>query len=178
MKNKLKFLILLLITLSFSSCDEAEELLNLTRDFDDTIVETIAISIDKTTGNRATFSNTKVLSIDDPELQPYINKIKSVEIKNLSYKIINFSGDPTGDVNGEFLIDNIVYLTNAFVVKTEADNGTIFKITEVAALNEIATKLKANKKLTAKYSGDALCDNEDMDIPIEITLSVKITVSL
>lgn len=178
MKNTTKFLILLLMTFSFSSCDEAEELLNLTKDFDDTIIETIAISIDKTTGNRAAFSNTKVLSIDDPELQPYINKIKSVEIKSLSYKIINFNGDATGDVNGEFLIDNIVYLTNAFVVKTEADNGTIFKITEVAELNEIATKLKANKKLTAEYSGDALCDNEDMDFLVEITLDVKITVSL
>jgi hypothetical protein len=81
-------------------------------------------------------------------------------------------------VHGEFLIDNIVYLTNAFVVKTEADKGTMFKITEVAALNEIANMLKANKKLTAKYSGDALCDNDEMDFLIEVTVDVKITVSL
>jgi hypothetical protein len=178
MKNKFKFLIFLLITFSFSSCDQAEELLNLTKDFDDTIVETIAINIDKTSGNRATFSSSTILSIDDPALQPYINKIKSVEIKSLSYKIINFSGDANGDVNGEFLIDNIVYLTNAFVVKTEADKGTIFKITEVAALNEIAKQLKANKKLTAKYGGDALCDNDEMEFLVEITADVKIIVSL
>ncbi len=166
------------MTFSFSSCDQAEELLNLTKDFDDTIVESIAINIDKTAGDRVAFSNSTVLSIDDPALQPYINKIKSIEIKSLSYKVINFIGDPSGDVNGEFYIDNIVYLTNAFTVKTEADKGTIFKITEVAELNEIANKLKANKKLTAKYSGDALCDNDDMNFIIEITLDVKITVSL
>ena len=178
MKNTFKFLILLLMTFSFSSCDEAEELLNLTKDFDNTIVESIAINIDKTAGDRVAFSNSTVLSIDDPALQPYINKIKSIEIKSLSYKVINFIGDPSGDVNGEFYIDNIVYLTNAFVVKTEADNGTVFKITEVAELNEIAKKLKANKKLTAEYSGDALCDNDDMNFLIEITLDVKITVNL
>jgi hypothetical protein len=59
-----------------------------------------------------------------------------------------------------------------------ADNGTIFQITEVAALNEIAKKLKANKKLTAVYSGDALCDNDDMNFDVEITLKVKIKVKL
>ena len=178
MKNIAKFLLLLLIAFSISSCDEAEDLLNLTKDFDDTIVESIAISIDKTAGERASFSNSTVLSIDDPALQPYINKIKSIEIKSLSYKIINFNGDATGDVNGEFYIDDIVYLTDAFVVKTEADKGTVFKINDVAELNEIANKLKANKELTAKYSGDALCDNDDMNFQIEITLDVKITVNL
>jgi hypothetical protein len=35
-----------------------------------------------------------------------------------------------------------------------------------------------NKKLTAKYSGDALCDDDDMNFLIEITLDVKITVNL
>lgn len=178
MKNTFKFLIFLLITFSFSSCDTIDDILDLTKDFDSTIVESIQLNIDKTDGERETFSNSVLLSLDDPALQPYLNKIKDVEIKSLSYRIINFNGDPTGDVHAEFLIDNIVYLTNAFVVKTEADKGTVFKITEVAALNEIAKQLKANKKLTAKYSGDALCDNDEMDFFVEITVSVKITVNL
>jgi len=178
MKNITKFLLLLLLTLSFGSCDEAEELLNLTKDFDSTIVESIPLDIDQTTGDRASFSNTKILSLDDPALQPYINKIRSIEIKSLSYKIINFNGDPGGDVSGEFYIDNIIYLTDAFVVKTAADNGIVYKITEVAALNEIATKLKANKKLTAEYSGDALCDNDKMNFLVEITIDAKIKVGL
>ena len=178
MKNTFKLLILLFTIFSLSGCDEAEELLNLTQDFDDTIIESIAINIDMTAGNRAEFSSSTTFSLDDPALQPFINKIENIEIKSLSYKVINFNGDASGDVNADFLIDNIIYLENAFVVKTEADNGTIFKITEVAALNEIATKLKANKKLTAKYSGDALCDNDNMSFSVEITLRVKITVSL
>ena len=178
MKNITSFLLLLLITFSLGSCDEAEKLLNLTKDFDDTIVESIAISIDQTAGDRATFSNTKVLDINDPDLQPYLNKIEDVEIKSLSYKIIDFSGDPDGDVNGEFYIDGIIYLTNAFVVKTVADDGMVYNITEVSALNEIAKKLKANKKLTAKYSGDAMCDNDNLNFKVEITLSAKIKVKL
>ena len=178
MKNITKFLILILNSFSISSCDEAEKLLNLTEDFDDTIVEAIALDVDQTSGDRVSFSNTTILDINDPDIQPYLNKIENIEIKSLSYKIINFSGDPDGDVNGEFYIDDIIYLTNAFVVKTEADKGTVFKITEVAALNEIAKKLKANKKLTAKYSGDALCDNDDLHFKVEITLSAKIKVKL
>ena len=178
MKNITKFLLLLLLTLSFSSCEEAEKLLNLTKDFDSTIVEAIPLNIDQTAGDRASFSNIKILDINDPDLQPYLNKIEDIEIKSLSYKIINFNGDPAGDVNGEFYIDNIIYLTEAFVVKTTADNGTIFNITEVSALNEIANKLKENNKLTAKYSGDALCDNDNMNFKVEITLKAKIKVKL
>ena len=178
MKNITKFLLLLLLTLSFSSCEEAEKLLNLTKDFDSTIVEAIPLNIDQTAGDRASFSNIKILDINDPDLQPYLNKIEDIEIKSLSYKIINFSGDDGGDVNGEFYIDNIIYLTDAFVVKTAADNGTVFNITEVSALNEIANKLKANKKLTAVYSGDALCDNDNMNFMVEITLKAKIKVKL
>jgi hypothetical protein len=178
MKNLTKFLLLLLLTHSFNSCDEAEKLLNLTKDFDSSIVEAIPLNIDQTRGERDTFSNTMVLNIDDPALQPYLNKIEDIEIKSLSYKIINFNGDPSGDVNGEFYIDNIIYLNDSFVVKTAADNGTLFQITEVTALNEIAEKLKANKKLTAVYSGDAFCDNDDMTFKVEITLKVKIKVKL
>lgn len=178
MKKIAKLLLLLIFALSISSCDEAEDLLNLTKDFDDTIVETIDLSIDQTSGDRTSFTNTKTLDINDPNIQPYLNKIENIEIKSLSYKIINFSGDPDGDVDGEFYIDGVIYLTNAFVVKTEAEKGTVFKITEVAALNEITKNLKANKKLTAKYSGDALCDNDDLNFKVEITLSAKIKVKL
>ena len=178
MKKIAKLLLLLIFALSISSCDEAEDLLNLTKDFDDTIVETIDLSIDQTSGDRTSFTNTKTLDINDPNIQPYLNKIENIEITSLSYKIINFSGDPDGHVNGEFYIDGIINLTNDFVVKTEAVKGTVFKITDVAALNEITKKLKANKKLTAKYSGDALCDNDDLNFKVEITLSAKIKVKL
>jgi len=178
MKKIAKLLLLLLFALSMSSCDEAEDLLNLTKDFDDTIVETIDLGIDQTSGDRASFTNTKTLDINDPDIQPYLNKIENIEITSLSYKIINFSGDPDGHVNGEFYIDGIIYLTNDFVVKAEAVKGTVFKITDVAALNEITKKLKANKKLTAKYSGDALCDNNDLNFKVEITLRAKIKVKL
>ena len=35
-----------------------------------------------------------------------------------------------------------------------------------------------NKKLTAKFSGDALCNNDDLYFMVEITLSAKIKVKL
>lgn len=109
-------------------------------------------------------------------LESHLNKIKSLKLTKLSYKIINFAGDENGQVEASFSADNQVSLSNAFTVKAAADNGTVYEIQEVAELNRIANALKAGNTIMVKYEGKALCDNGPMDFVVEVQYEATITV--
>ncbi len=172
MKKLIKIFVVLLISFSFNACDEAEDLLDVK--IPASINENIIVQIDDTNSSWDTYSKSVLLSIDTGDIHKYINKIKDVKVNKLSYKIINFSGDPTGKVKGSFTIDNTnINLENEIVVKTEADKATVFEITNVDELNEIGEELKKNKRFTARYSGSALCD-ENMNFIIVITANITV----
>ena len=175
-----KFLIALLIgfiAFNFSSCDE-DDLKGLLPAFDVDLnkVELIPVKVDQTNGEWIVFTQTTNLDIINNQTKDHISKIKSLKIKGLSYKIINFSGDSMGEVDGSFSVANQIALQNNIVVKTEADGGTIFQITETDALNRIANLLKTGKSAEVKYSGSALCNDNDMNFTIEVTLDAKVTI--
>jgi len=177
MKKFLMALLIGFISFNFSSCDE-DDLKELLPAFDVDLkkVELIPVQVDQTNGEWIVFSQTTNLDIINSQTKDYISKIKSLKINSLSYKIVNFAGDPIGQVDGAFAVANEISLQNKIVVKTEADNGTIFQITEVAELNRIATLLKKGESVEVKYSGSALCDDADMDFSIEVTLDAKVTI--
>jgi len=175
-----KFLVAFLIGFigfGFSSCDE-DDVKGLLPDFDVNLkkVELIPVQVDKTNGEWVVFSKITSLDIINNQTKDYISKIKSLTINSLSYKIVNFAGDPIGKVDGSFAVANIISLQNAIVVKTEADNATIFQITDTNELNRIATLLKKGDPAEVKYSGSALCNDGDMNFSIEVTLDAKVTI--
>jgi hypothetical protein len=162
---------------SFSSCDEDDIkglLPSIKADINKT--ENIPVNIDQTNGERIAFSEKTNLNIVNDDTKDYLNKIKAVDITKLSYKIINFSGDPAGDVAGSFSVAGQVSLENAFVVKTAADNQIVYEITEVNELSRIANALKSGQTITVEYSGSALCDADEMDFIVEVTLVAKVTI--
>ena len=177
MKNILLVLGMFLISFSFSSCDE-DDLEGLLPPFNVNLneVENITVHIDQTNGDRVVFSETTNLNINNNDTKDYLDKIKSISISKLSYKIINFSGDPVGDVAGSFAVAGQVSLSNAFVVKTSADNQIVYEITDVNELSRIANALVAGKSVVVQYSGDALCDDDDMDFIVEVTIVAKVTI--
>jgi len=177
MKKTIFIFTAFLLFFGFSSCDE-DDIKEFLPSFDVNLVETenIPVHVDKTNGDWATFTNSVALSIVNDDTKDYLNKIKNIRINKLSYKIINFSGDPSGEVDGSFWADNTISLNNAFVVKTAANNGTVYQITETAELDRIATALKNGHTINVKYSGNALCDNANLDFIVEVTLDAKITI--
>lgn len=177
MKNILLVLGMFLISVSFSSCDE-DDLEGLIPAFDVNLAKTgiIEVLIDQTNGDWVNYSKTTTLNIVNGDTEDYLNKIKSVKINKLSYRIINFNGDPNGEVKGSFAVAGQVSLSNDFVVKTSADNGVVYEVTEVAELNRIATALKSGQNVVVEYSGSALNDDDLMDFDIEVTLNVKVTI--
>ena len=162
---------------SFSSCDE-DDVAGLLPSFkvDINQTENIPVFVAQTNGVRTAFSEITDLTIENQDTKDYLNKIKSVSITKLSYKIINFFGDPAGDVAGSFSVANQVSLQNDFVVKTAADNQIVYEITEVNELNRIADALKSGKTITVEYAGSALCDDSDMNFVVEVTLVAKVTI--
>ena len=178
MKKTLLVLGIFLIGFSFSSCDE-DDIIGLLPDFDVPInqTENIPVHIDRTNGDRISYSETTDLNIKNKDTEDYLNKIKDVKITALSYKIINFSGDPIGDVEASFSVANEVSLQHAYVVKESADKGKVYAITEVDELSRIANALKSGQTVKVEYSGSALCDADDMDFTVEVTLVAKVTIN-
>ncbi len=177
MNRSLIALLTLCMCFSFTSCDE-DDIKGLLPNFNVDInkTENIAVIINQTNGDRIAYSEKTSLNIVDKNTEDYLNKIKNVEIITLSYKIINFSGDPIGDVAGSFSVAGQVSLQNAFVVKTSADNQIVYEITEVNELNRIANALKSGQTITVEYAGNALCEDGNMDFVVEVSLVAKITI--
>lgn len=177
MKKTLLAFGIMCLCLNFSSCDEDDVtglLPSFTVDVDQ--IETIPVHIDQTEDDWMAYSFKNTLTINNKDTKDYINKIKNVEITKLSYKVINFSGDPLGEVKGSFMVANQISLENAFVVKTAANDQIIYEIKEVAELNRIAEQLKAGQTVNVVYMGSALCSTNDMDFEIEITLETKVNI--
>ena len=174
--NKSIFTISVLVSIfSFVlfSCDDLEELADVT--FDTTLSERIVVHVDQTAGTASDFNQTIVLNLDNADTNQYLDQINDLSVNSLSYKVIDFTGDPAGTIDAEFLVNDVSLLTNSFVVKTQADAGTTYEVDNVAQLNQIATALKNGLQVTAKYDGTALCDDDDMDFKVEVTIGISVT---
>lgn len=178
MKRTLIALCITCAFFGFSSCDE-EDIAGLAPDFDVQLKETenVPVKVDQTDGEWVSFSSEAPISIVNNDTKAYLNKIKSVKLTKLSYKIINFGGDENGEVEASFKVENQVSLMNAFKVKTAAENGTVYEIKEIAELNRIANALKAGHTIMVKYEGNALCDNGPMDFTVEVQYEATITIN-
>ena len=126
-----------IFSLVLFSCDDLEELADIT--FDTTLSERIVVGVDQTTGTPSDFNQTIVLNLDNADTNQYLDQINDLSITSLSYKVIDFTGDPAGTIDAEFLVNDVSLLTNSFVVKTEADSGTTYEVTNVAQLNQLAS---------------------------------------
>ena len=162
----------------FSGCDE-DDLEALLPDIDIEVdaTEEIPVFIDQTGGDWVEFSETTVISILNNDTQEYVDKIKRVKIKELRYKVLTFQGDPNGEVQGSFSADNGKTFENQFQVKQAYDNQTVYEVQDVDELNRIASALKSKKTIQVKYSGMALCDQDDMDFIIQVELVAQVTVN-
>lgn len=160
-----------------SSCDEESLDTNLpVIKIDVNKIEKIPVHVDKTDGDWASFTFKNSLSLITPETKDYLDKIEMVEIKRLCYKIINFNGDPAGEVQGTFQLDKKISLENSFVVKTSADNQTVYYVTDVEELNRIGEALKNSRVINVVFSGSALCDDDAMDFEVEVSFEAKVKI--
>ena len=168
MKTTAKILSVLLMCFVFTSCDD--DLLDV--DFDTTVKATIVAHVDQ---GQETIDESVVLSLDNNDTHDYLDNIKNVKIKKLTYKIISFSGDSEGYIDVDFYADTITLTAKEFFVKEAYDAATIFEITDVSKLNTMADLLKTNNSTTVGISGQSTAVEEEMDFNIEVTAELEVT---
>lgn len=172
MKKTIQFLTILAIVFSFTSCDELTDV-----DFDTTMTERIDVNIANTEGEAAAFTANSTMRLSDGsgDIDDYINYIKEVEVKKLTYKIINFSGDENGEITVNFKVNgNLLKEHAATNAKSVADSGEIFEITDIQELTSIATALENSQQIQVSYAGEATT-NDVMNFKVEVTLEAAIT---
>lgn len=169
---------LLFFGLVFSGCDE-DDIAAVLPDIDIAVSETeeIPVFVQKTGGDWVQFSETTNVSIVNNDTQKYLNKIKKVKIKRLRYRVLAFQGDPNGEVQGSFSADNGKTFQNQFMVKKAFDDQTYYEVQDVDELNRIANALKSKNTIQVRYSGMALCDQDDLDFILEVEFEAEVTVN-
>lgn len=169
---------LLFFGLVFSGCDE-DDIAAVLPDIDIAVSETeeIPVFVQKTDGDWVQFSETTNVSIVNNDTQKYLNKIKKVKIKRLRYRVLAFQGDPNGEVQGSFSADNGKTFQNQFMVKKAFDDQTFYEVQDVDELNRIANALKSKNTIQVRYSGMALCDQDDLDFILEVEFEAEVTVN-
>jgi hypothetical protein len=173
MKNTIKLAIVLVAFISFTACDDLTDV-----DFPTSLNQNIPVHISSTGEGEDTFSESIQFSIDNKDTHDYLKLFKTVEITKFTFKIINFQGDDSGEIDAEFFVDSTSLINVKTNVKTAADNSTIYEITNVQQLNAISKVLKNGQNVTAKIQGTVNSMYDDMDFQVAITIEVKIVASI
>lgn len=170
MKKKLNiWTILLIISGVFVSCD-LESLAD--KEIDSSTSHSFTVTVQN---GQKSFGKTEIISINNNDVKDYLDKIKSVEIRKMTYQITNFSGDANCTINSfKAYLGEELALNDADINPKEAsDNGTVFEVKNAEVLNNAGTKLKNNQSISVMYNGTATStDASQFQIKVNITVVV------
>jgi type IV pilus biogenesis protein CpaD/CtpE len=157
---KTKMILLAALIAIFSGCDKIKDATtvpietSLKADIPVVVTATGKKSTDQTgTVNAIIFTKTQDLSLSsNADIQPYLSKIKSVDLNALVVTITGLSAGQTInsvalDVTG---VGNIFTQTNISMT-----NNTFTPVITAATLANVAAKLTSDKKITLTVSGNA-----------------------
>ncbi|MFM9826891.1 hypothetical protein [Flavobacterium sp.] len=169
--KKILFISVLFTSFLFSSCgDDLEELLDVK--FNTTITEEIPVTV--IAGTNSLIESTEFSLIENTETSKYLDKLKTIEIKKMTYKIIEFTGDSTGKITAVLEADGeTLHSISDKTVNTEFVNATVFEVTNKAALLNAATSLLKNKKISLKTNGQTV-STSPMSFKIKLTLDLDV----
>ena len=174
MNKLIRFSAFIILTFGIIACDEVKDAINEITEinFNTTLTDSFAVTIES--GNEMNVSQSVSISIDNDDTHDYLSKIESVSINSLTYKIISHSGDDTANAAVDFFADQTVLMSHNIVIKEAFDNGTIFQVTDVDYLNEIATKLENGSSVLMGMSGVSNSEGAT-NFTVEVTIDVKVT---
>ena len=168
--KKILFITVLFSSLLLSSCgDDLENLLDVS--FNTSISQNIAVNV---VGGNNSLNQTIPFSLANTDTSKYLDKLKTLEIKKMTYKIIEFSGDPTGKITVDLQADGeTLHSITDKTVNTEFVNATVFEVTNKVALLNAATSLLKNKTISLKTTGQTIT-TEAMNFKILVTLDLAV----
>jgi hypothetical protein len=157
---KTKLILLLTLVAVFSGCDKIKDATtvpiqtNLKADIPVVVTASGKKSAEQAGSvNAVTFTKTQDLSLSgNTDIEPYISKIKSIDVNSLVVTVTGLSAGQTInsvalDVTG---VGNIFTQTNISM-----SNNSFTPVIASGTLDNVATKLTSDKKLTLTVSGNA-----------------------
>jgi hypothetical protein len=165
--KKMFFMAVLFSSFLFSSC--GNDLFDVS--FNTTITEDYTFEV---SGGSIPLNQSIPISLNNEDTSKYLNNLKSIEIKKMTYKIIEFSGDPEGKITLNLTANYETFHSISDVtVKTAFDNATVYEVTNKAALTKAANSFLQNKTITLETSGESVSTNP-MSFKFLITLELGV----
>lgn len=170
MKNTIKFLAFALLIFTLNACDDEQKPL-ADVEFETTITKEIPFHFNIFQDYT---SETVTIGLDNEDTNPYLNELKSVTIKSLKYKFVNFSGDSDCSMNVEISTDNTIFEIKEFEIHNATIDQTVFEITDIDKLSIMANLLKENKEAIFKMEGAIGPNGNEADFTVQVTLVLEI----
>ena len=174
MKTFIKFLVVVLLMVSYTSCDELDELTEV--DFNTTLNESFFVTVPDGSLQGQIYD----VNILNSDTEDYLDVLQDVDITSFTYRLVGFNIDNEGTIVGSFLYiesvgsDGQILVAHDMVVSEVVNAGTVFEVTDVTYLNAIANQLKSGQDVQFGLGGTATCDPE-MTFTIEMTIGLAIT---
>lgn len=174
MKNRIIITMVsaLFITGILSSCDLFDKADDVS--FNTTIEKSFVVN----NAGAGTYSDEIVLDATaDPEVAKYKEKIKSIIINKISYRITNYDGPSGATFEGDMLFGNSGSLgtieINALNLGTASSSGQEFELAfSQTQIDAIAEQLKTNNTVTATMAGTF--SEGPVSFVVEVTIDAKV----
>lgn len=170
-----KLIPLLLVVLFITSCEDNEIPVTLTASSD--ITESVAVSIPQTNGTSVAFDET--VTQDLTTIISNFNDVTDIAINSLSYQYKNVTGNTDAVIESAAIkINGNTISSISFVnMAQEANNGTVFSITDEAVLNQLESLFLNNASVDIQFAGTAVSSEGSVDFDIEFSLNLTVTLN-
>lgn len=156
--------------MSFSSCDEVDELTQI--DFDTDITEEITVNLSDASDSFT--GNVMINLADNSDIEEYLSNIEDIQITEASYILKNYVGEEiaTGSITATAASQSFGPYSHTFF--TDAQNGTVFEFDDAAKLNTVANTLQNTNQLNVQFSGTQ-DPAQNGSFIIEVTFKLNVT---
>jgi len=166
---------LLLAVVLITSCDINDNPITLTAS--STITEAIPVSIPQTTGTSATYDQT--VSQDLSDAIANFSDVTDIAINSLSYQFKNVTGNTDAVIESASIIinGNTVSSISFLNIAQEANNSTVFNITDQSVLSQLESLFLNNASVDIQFTGTAISQAGPVDFEIELTIDLTVTLN-
>lgn len=169
-----KFIPLAIIALFIVSCEDSNP---ITITATTSLEEAIPITIPQTIGTA--HSTDVTIDEDLSNIIDNLSDVNSIDITGLSYQFKNVTGNTDAVIqNATLVINGITVATISNInINQEANNGTVFSISDEGVLNQLEDIIFNNSLVSINYASSTLSDQGSVSFDLEISIQISATLN-
>lgn len=166
------FSALLVLGLSFFSCDSLDELTE--HEFSTTLEADIPVSWN---AEDSQFSATETVSLDNSDTHDYLDMLEEINIQKITYQIKNYSCSDCTSVCDAYMnaAGTSVEQIQGFNITEAYQNQTITQVSNTQGFSNIANQLLRDKTISLEYGATNAQTSQDVNFVVEVKLELQIT---